>query len=312
MESPSHFSTGLAWSIAMFALLYVPQIIIKPYWESLTSPYSWWTLFYSGNILTNIGCILLYNLLLLPAYSSPSYDKYRCSSTAQGGGEKGPKPWPWRSEDKDVRAEFWVTVRTSFCLVTFNALAVAYAALYVTAPIATFLGAFRTDAATFPTTPELLLHLTLSLFVEDFLFYCTHRALHSPWGFKHIHSYHHAYKEGVVALSSEHAHPLEYLLGNLVPVITGPLLLRSHMFTLWMFVFVRVTVSHDEHCGFTIPWSPVRLLPFGSSAAAHTWHHRFNHGMYASQFSFWDALLGTDRLFLEHMGGRKQEGGKAT
>jgi sterol desaturase/sphingolipid hydroxylase (fatty acid hydroxylase superfamily) len=302
---PSHFSTGLAWSLALFSLVYVPQVIIKPYWESLTSPFTWWTLFYSGNIVTNLACILLYNLLLLPAYSSPSYDKYRC-------GAEGGKPWPWRSEDKDVRAEFWANVQASLLLVSFNATVVAYSALYVAAPIATYLGAFSTDAASFPATPELLLHLTLSLFVEDFMFYCTHRALHTPWGFKHIHSYHHAYKEGVVALSSEHAHPLEYLVGNLIPVITGPLLLRSHMFTLWMFVFVRVTVSHDEHCGFTIPWSPVRLLPFGSSAAAHTWHHRYNLGMYASQFSFWDALLGTDKLFKEHGSAATQDSSKAT
>jgi sterol desaturase/sphingolipid hydroxylase (fatty acid hydroxylase superfamily) len=75
-----------------------------------------------------------------------------------------------------------------------------------------------------------------------------------------------------------------------------------------------VAVSHDEHCGFTFPWSPVRLLPFGSSAAAHAWHHSHTDGMYASQFSWWDSALGTDVAFrkwearqLLRKGGQQEE-----
>lgn len=69
-----------------------------------------------------------------------------------------------------------------------------------------------------------------------------------------------------------------------------------------MHILLRIYVSVDEHCGYEFPWSPVRLLQhvgirLGATAGGHDWHHSHNAGMYASQFAWWDALCGTDKVY---------------
>jgi len=285
---PSISNKIIAWGLAYFFCVYLPQSVVRPAWPWIVSSFgpTWWELLYRGNILINIASILILNICLFPMYRYHVFDGLRCDSS---------KPWPWRSDDKDVRDTFWKSFRGSLFLVPFNAFVVAYAALYLTSPLALYIGAFSIESSGFPSTKEFFCHLAVALVVEDTMFYFTHRGLHE-YLYKSIHSWHHEYTS-VIALSSEHAHPVEFALGNLLPVITGPLLMRSHMFTLWAFVFLRVVVSHDEHCGFNLPWSPVRILPFGSSANAHAWHHRYFDGMYASQFSFWDSIFATDKGF---------------
>ena len=118
--------------------------------------------------------------------------------------------------------------------------------------------------------------------------------------YRNIHKTHHEYNhDGTAVSASEHAHPLEFILGNLLPVITPLLLLRAHLFTGVLFVALRVFVSAEEHCGYEFPWSPVRLLPFQACVSGHDYHHSHNTGVYASQFVWWDRALGTDRAFLQ-------------
>lgn len=123
---------------------------------------------------------------------------------------------------------------------------------------------------------------------------------------RNVHKWHHEYTT-VVCLSSEHAHPVEFAAGNLLPLIVGPIAVRSHLFTVWMWVFLRIYVSVEEHCGFAFPWSPVRLLPFMATPDGHDFHHSHNVGVYASQFVFWDRVCGTDKAYLEHLR-KKREG----
>lgn len=119
-----------------------------------------------------------------------------------------------------------------------------------------------------------------------------------------MHKWHHEYTT-CVAIASEHAHPMEFLAGNLLPLIAGPLLLRAHLYTVWSWLLVRIFISVEEHCGYSFPWSPARLLPFGATPDGHDFHHSQNVGMYASMFVFWDRLCGTDGAFCAHL--RKKE-----
>jgi sterol desaturase/sphingolipid hydroxylase (fatty acid hydroxylase superfamily) len=139
--------------------------------------------------------------------------------------------------------------------------------------------------------------LLACLCIEDTMFYWSHRLLHSPLFYAAVHKVHHEYSDSI-GLTSEHAHPLEFLLGNQLPVIVGPLLLRCHLSTLLLFLLVRLAVSIDEHSGLCVPWSPVRCLPWGASAEGHAFHHANTVGIYASQWGWWDALCGTDAAFL--------------
>ena len=142
----------------------------------------------------------------------------------------------------------------SFFLVTFNSLVVAYSAIFSIAPVARYLGSFSISSHDFPGTTELLIHLTVCLIVEDAMFYLVHRTLHYGPLYRHIHSWHHVYKT-VIALSSENAHPIEYSLGNLLPVTLGPLLMRSHAFTFFW-------VSQTNHWWFALYSSYGPCTPF--------------------------------------------------
>ena len=74
---------------------------------------------------------------------------------------------------------------------------------------------------------------------EDLTFHLTHRFLHWRVIYPYIHKIHHQYIV-VCAIAAEHAHPIESLLGNVLPVFAGAIVLRQHChavaFFAWMFV----------------------------------------------------------------------------
>jgi sterol desaturase/sphingolipid hydroxylase (fatty acid hydroxylase superfamily) len=53
------------------------------------------------------------------------------------------------------------------------------------------------------------------IFCEDLMFYFSHRTLHTPWFYKKFHKVHHEFYN-TVCISSEYAHPFEFLIGNVV------------------------------------------------------------------------------------------------
>jgi sterol desaturase/sphingolipid hydroxylase (fatty acid hydroxylase superfamily) len=73
-------------------------------------------------------------------------------------------------------------------------------------------------------------------------------------------------------------------------------------------------VSVEEHGGYDFPWSPCRLLPFGSATAAgHDFHHS-NDGkaIFGSQFHYLDSFFGTDIEFESFIAKRKDESKKTS
>ena len=98
----------------------------------------------------------------------------------------------------------------------------------------------------------------------DTVLYLTCRLVH--WGplYKAIHKKHHEWTApvGVVAV---YAHPFEYILSNVTPFVMGPLIMRSHMATTWLWYALAVTTTVCHHCGYHLP-----LLP---SPEFHDFHH---------------------------------------
>lgn len=137
------------------------------------------------------------------------------------------------------------------------------------------------------------------LLIEDFSFYWQHRALHTPFLYKHIHKLHHQYKDPD-AWAVEYAHVLEYAVTNASSVFLGPLLLRSHMKTLWIWLVVRLLEGIDGHCGYDFWFSPFRYFPFRPGANVHDYHHSHNVGNYGSFFTFWDTICGTDMSYRDY------------
>ena len=130
------------------------------------------------------------------------------------------------------------------------------------------------------------------------MFYFSHRTLHHPWLYPYIHKIHHE-NQVVFVLAAIHTHPIEYIFGNILPMIAGPALLwhRIHRASVFGWYFIRACETLDAHSGYAFPWSPFRLLPFQIESDYHYYHHDSNVGNYATFFSYWDIAFGTNKTY---------------
>lgn len=149
-----------------------------------------------------------------------------------------------------------------------------------------------------PTLSTLLVDVLCCIIVEDFLFYWCHRALHLPLLYKHIHKRHHEFRilKGM-SIASEYTHPVESFVGNILPVVAGPILLSSHLVTVAVWLVIRMLKTCDAHSGYNFPWSPFNAGFPMNEARRHDFHHSANMGSYGSFFVVWDRLCGTDNAF---------------
>lgn len=293
--------TGVSWAIAA-AFLLLPAFA-RPKWEAARSFVGNDALFFSvGTWATNVVVTVVGNALMFCIYRarSPFFERFKLSS----------KPWPWHGSPDEVAA-FRAFLPRSLALVAFNNVFIAFPGALLMYVQRVQLGHVGLDASLWPSTGVLLAQLAFCAVIEDTMFFWTHRCLHHRAIYPYIHKVHHQYYQSWT-LASEHAHPVEFAVGNLAPLMGGPSLLtlaawasgeprwNLHAVGLWMWVALRIAVSLDEHCGYAFPWSPVRLLPaLGASTLGHDWHHSHNAGVYASQFTWWDAACGTDKAFNE-------------
>jgi sterol desaturase/sphingolipid hydroxylase (fatty acid hydroxylase superfamily) len=290
----------VAWGLALSFTFGLPALV-RPRWDDVLSLFpedgAWYGLprgawvFVLGAWSMNAGLTVLGNLVFLVVYwlNHPFFEEYKTNVD---------QPWPWNSPHKAIRDDFWHALPRSALRVVVNNLLILPALVSTYSLWAPF-GLFGSRAEDFPSAWTFVWHIAVSCVVEDTMFYWCHRTLHNPRIFKYVHKIHHEYHHPI-ALASEHAHPIEFFVGNLVPVIAGPMLLKSHCFTIWCWILVRIFVSIDEHCGYTFPWSPVRLLPWGATVDGHDYHHNVDKdAIFASQFTWWDALCDTEGTFHE-------------
>ncbi|XP_056141025.1 fatty acid hydroxylase domain-containing protein 2 isoform X2 [Lampris incognitus] len=144
-----------------------------------------------------------------------------------------------------------------------------------------------------PCDPQLptfhwgLTELAFFSITEEILFYYSHRLFHQPALYKHFHKQHHEWT-APIGIVSIYAHPLEHVLANLLPVVIGPVMLRSHLATTVLWYSLALVSTTISHCGYHLP-----LLP---SPEFHDFHHlKFNqcYGV----LGVLDRLHGTDNKF---------------
>lgn len=136
-----------------------------------------------------------------------------------------------------------------------------------------------------------ILQIPLAYLVTDFLFYWGHRLLH--WGplYKAVHKKHHEFYV-TVGWACEYAHPVEFIMGNVIPVIAGPILFRYHhfMFCVWMATAISGTTW--GHSGYK--------FPIALSNGSHDFHHSHNVGNFGSM-THWDKICGTNGAYKAHL-----------
>lgn len=154
-----------------------------------------------------------------------------------------------------------------------------------------------------PSIGQVLRDFVVCALFNDVAFYWAHRLLHTfPWLYKNIHAQHHRFTTSI-SLACEFAHPLEAILANTIPSLGGLFIMRSHLFTVIIWMIVRMWETLDAHCGYNFPLSPWHLLsPIMLGVEGHDWHHSHNRGNYGVS-RFWDWLLGTDAEYKKWLAG---------
>uniref|UniRef100_S4REL1 Methylsterol monooxygenase 1 n=1 Tax=Petromyzon marinus TaxID=7757 RepID=S4REL1_PETMA len=143
--------------------------------------------------------------------------------------------------------------------------------------------------------------------VEDTWHYFLHRLLHHKSIFKYIHKVHHQF-QSPFGMQAEYAHPAETVILGMGFFI-GIMIFCNHLVLLWAWVTFRLLetiLALPSPCGsgYEIPLNPLHMIPFYAGARFHDFHHMNFVGNYASTFTWWDRLLGTDSQYKEHYSGK--------
>jgi sterol desaturase/sphingolipid hydroxylase (fatty acid hydroxylase superfamily) len=163
-------------------------------------------------------------------------------------------------------------------------------------PILDFLG--MSMELPLPSLYSIVTTCLFSFFIEDFYFYVVHRLLHWGWFYKAIHKVHHEHTSPF-GMVGEYAHPVETVVLGFGTLL-GPYLFARHVVALWIWVTVRVFQVVEVHSGYDFPWSLNRWIPGWGGAKFHDFHHMTFVGNYASTFTWWDRIFGTDAKYRDY------------
>jgi 4-alpha-methyl-delta7-sterol-4alpha-methyl oxidase len=145
-----------------------------------------------------------------------------------------------------------------------------------------------------PAVLEVIASVLFFIYLDDALYYVMHRTLHRPALYRRIHATHHQVTTPW-AWAGLVMHPVEYVLTGLLTLV-GPILLGSHVVTVWVWVAVRQWVAAEGHCGYRLPLNPSHALPGYVGNQFHDLHHAKFTGNYSGFLGYLDRRLDT---FLE-------------
>lgn len=149
----------------------------------------------------------------------------------------------------------------------------------------------------FPKISTMAYQIAIFFVLEDMWHYWFHRLFHYGIFYKYIHKQHHKYA-APFGLTAEYAHPIEVMslgFGTVgFPIIYAYFFNNLHLFTVCLWVVLRLYQAVDSHSGYDFPWSLNKFLPFWAGAEHHDLHHHYFIGNYASSFRWWDFCLDTE------------------
>jgi sterol desaturase/sphingolipid hydroxylase (fatty acid hydroxylase superfamily) len=139
-----------------------------------------------------------------------------------------------------------------------------------------------------PTLLEALGQTVVFILIEECLLYGFHRGIHTIRVFYHLfHSQHHEY-HAPTAVTSLAAHPIDHLFVNFLPALMGPIVMRAHLVTTWMWLLLSTMVALESHTGYD--FSPIFVARY-----RHDYHHSHGHAFYGS-LGLLDWLFGTNKM----------------
>jgi len=123
----------------------------------------------------------------------------------------------------------------------------------------------------------------LAFFVNDFLFYISHRIFHTRT-FYSFHKQHHEFRAST-GFAAEYTNPLS-AVGTQIPGLFDPLYIGSHIYLWIVYVAVRILRTNLSHCGYAIPFIMTDIVTH------HDAHHSRNVGNFA-ETPLWDLICNT-------------------
>jgi len=179
--------------------------------------------------------------------------------------------------------------RETFCKAVFLALFNQIVVSGIVIVIFYYVSLWRGNSTTLPLPDfnTFLLHMGGFLLVEELFFYYSHRLLHSKRFYGPIHKLHHNW-QAPISISAIYAHPVEHLFSNLIPLLSGPVIMGSHLAVVTVWLSLAIMNTLYVHSGYHLPFLP--------SPEAHDFHHlRFNENF--GVLGLLDYIHGTDRQF---------------
>ena len=141
----------------------------------------------------------------------------------------------------------------------------------------------------------LVFQVLLAFILDDIWFYMYHRYLHeNKFLLKHIHSIHHR-ATTPFPLEYLYAHPLEWMIGALGPVIgfVGiAMIMPINVYAFWLFGLLRNL--HEIHIHSDLELPLLSKIPLISKTKHHDDHHSKLTGNYSSTFSWMDRIFKTN------------------
>jgi Delta7-sterol 5-desaturase len=142
----------------------------------------------------------------------------------------------------------------------------------------------------------LVLSLPAMLLWHDLYFYWTHRLLHTPWLFRHVHGVHHR-SRNPSPWAAYAFHPVEAVVNGLV-VPLALLAVPLHGGVILLFGLHQIFRNAHGHAAVeTMPRGFVRHWLWGrfTTTTHHHLHHETAQGNYGLWFTWWDRWCGTER-----------------
>ncbi len=142
--------------------------------------------------------------------------------------------------------------------------------------------------------PYFFVSIVLAILMHDTYFYWTHRLMHHPRLFRHIHLVHHQ-STNPSPWAAYSFHPFEAIVQGMI----GPILvftLPLHTGALITFGIYQIVYNAFGHLSFELfpkGFTRSKWIFWHNTATHHNMHHRYFNKNFTIYFNVWDRIMGT-------------------